>query len=192
MSTAASSAVATVRRAARPLPGSAGDFDPLLDLVANARFALIGAASHGTHEFYRERARLTQRLIQDHGFNAVAVEGDWPDSAEVRSNTFTMEWPPGSGRMRSFPEVDRGGFFPVAAARVKLKEAQVAFVERLLERLGGGSGRAEGGGGDGHARPRRPGTSFESRADPPIPTALRCAGAPRRTPIPTAVSCRGS
>ncbi|PYE52712.1 erythromycin esterase family protein [Deinococcus yavapaiensis] len=57
--------------------------DELLERIGNARFVLIGEASHGTHEFYRERARLTRRLIQEHGFSAVAVEADWPDAYRV-------------------------------------------------------------------------------------------------------------
>ncbi len=44
---------------------------------------LLGEASHGTHEFYRERARITKRLIAEHGFTAVAIEGDWPDAYRV-------------------------------------------------------------------------------------------------------------
>ena len=44
---------------------------------------LLGEASHGTHEFYRERARITRRLIEERGFNAVAIEGDWPDALRV-------------------------------------------------------------------------------------------------------------
>src|SRR5438105_3977658 len=48
-----------------------------------ARFVLLGEASHGTHEFYRERAEITKRLIEEKGFNAVAVEADWPDAYRV-------------------------------------------------------------------------------------------------------------
>jgi erythromycin esterase-like protein len=48
-----------VRSAAHPLAGAPQDYDPLLDLICKARFVLIGEASHGPHEFYRERARLT-------------------------------------------------------------------------------------------------------------------------------------
>ena len=44
---------------------------------------LLGEASHGTHEFYRERAQITKRLIREKGFNAVAVEADWPDAYRV-------------------------------------------------------------------------------------------------------------
>src|SRR5919198_3281517 len=72
-----------VRRAAHPLTGAAADYDPLLDLVGGARFVLLGEASHGTHEFYRARAEITKRLIQDKGFSAVAAEADWPDAYRV-------------------------------------------------------------------------------------------------------------
>ncbi|MDP9363717.1 MAG: erythromycin esterase family protein [Chloroflexota bacterium] len=58
--------------------GEAGDLDPLLDRVGDARFVLLGEASHGTHEYYLWRARITQRLIREKGFRFVAVEGDWP------------------------------------------------------------------------------------------------------------------
>lgn len=58
----------------------AGDVEPILDVIGDARIVLIGEASHGTHEFYRTRAELTRRLITDHGFNLVAVEADWPDA----------------------------------------------------------------------------------------------------------------
>jgi erythromycin esterase-like protein len=54
--------------------------DELLARASRAQFALIGEASHGTAEFYRERAELTKRLIAEHGFAAVAVEADWPDA----------------------------------------------------------------------------------------------------------------
>ncbi len=72
-----------VRQVARPLQSGAADYDELLDLVGDARFVLIGEASHGTHEFYRERALITRRLIQEKGFHAVAVEADWPDAYRV-------------------------------------------------------------------------------------------------------------
>jgi erythromycin esterase-like protein len=68
---------------AHPLTGAPADYDPLLTLVGNARFVLLGEASHGTHEFYRARAQITQRLIQEKGFTAVAVEADWPDAYRV-------------------------------------------------------------------------------------------------------------
>jgi erythromycin esterase-like protein len=72
-----------VRNAAHPLTGSAGDYDPLMELIGDARFVLLGEASHGTHEFYRERAQITKRLIEEKDFTAVAVEADWPDAYRV-------------------------------------------------------------------------------------------------------------
>jgi erythromycin esterase-like protein len=74
---------ATLRDAARPLTASAGDYDPLLEMIGDARVVLLGEASHGTHEFYRERAQITRRLIDEKGFVAVAVEADWPDAYRV-------------------------------------------------------------------------------------------------------------
>jgi len=75
-----------VRAACQPLLGAPNDYDALLELVGDARFVLLGEASHGTHEFYRERAQITKRLIMERGFGAVAVEADWPDA--YRINTF--------------------------------------------------------------------------------------------------------
>lgn len=68
---------------AHTLNGAANDYDALLDLIGDARFILLGEATHGTHEFYRERARITQRLIAEKNFTAVAVEADWPDAYRV-------------------------------------------------------------------------------------------------------------
>jgi erythromycin esterase-like protein len=68
---------------AHPLTGARADYDPLLALVGTARFVLLGEASHGTQEFYRARAQITKRLIQEKGFAAVAVEADWPDAYRV-------------------------------------------------------------------------------------------------------------
>ncbi len=72
-----------IAHAAQPLTGAASDYDPLLAQIGDARFVLLGEASHGTHEFYRERALITKRLIREKGFQAVAVEGDWPDAYRV-------------------------------------------------------------------------------------------------------------
>src|SRR4051812_29699583 len=71
-----------VARLARPLH-TADDLGVLLDRVADARVVMLGEASHGTHEYYVWRAELTRRLIEEHGFSFVAVEGDWPDCARV-------------------------------------------------------------------------------------------------------------
>jgi predicted NUDIX family NTP pyrophosphohydrolase len=65
---------------------------------------------------------------------AWAVEGDL-DADSVRSNTFTMEWPPRSGQTAEFPEIDRAEWFGADEAREKLVAAQSEFVNRLLERI---------------------------------------------------------
>lgn len=72
-----------IASAAHLLNGSSTDYDPLMDLVGDAHFVLLGEATHGTHEFYRERAEITKRLILEKNFNAVAVEADWPDAYRV-------------------------------------------------------------------------------------------------------------
>jgi erythromycin esterase-like protein len=76
-------AALAIRAAAHTLRGSPADFDPLVDLVGDARVVLLGEASHGTHDFYRVRAEITKRLIREKGFEAVAIEGDWPDAFRV-------------------------------------------------------------------------------------------------------------
>jgi erythromycin esterase-like protein len=72
-----------LRAAAHRLGDSPADLDSLIDLAADASFVLLGEASHGTHEFYAVRAAITKRLIAEKGFQAVAVEADWPDAYRV-------------------------------------------------------------------------------------------------------------
>jgi erythromycin esterase-like protein/predicted phosphoribosyltransferase len=72
-----------VAQAATPLRGGHDDYDALLQRIGNAEIVLIGEATHGTHEFYDERIRITRRLIDERGFNAVAVEADWPDALRI-------------------------------------------------------------------------------------------------------------
>jgi erythromycin esterase-like protein len=76
-------ASADLRATAHPLDGSENDHHPLLDQIGNARLVLLGEGSHGTHDFYQERAEITKRLIVEKGFGAVAVEADWPDAYRV-------------------------------------------------------------------------------------------------------------
>lgn len=83
MATITDATLDAIRSQAVAVTGAAGDYDALLDLVGNARFVLLGEATHGTHEFYAERARITRRLIEEKGFTAVAVEADWPDAYRV-------------------------------------------------------------------------------------------------------------
>ena len=72
-----------IKDVAEPLDGTGRDYNGLLDRVGDAGIVLLGAQTHGTHEFYRERALITQRLIAEKGFNAVAIEADWPDAYRV-------------------------------------------------------------------------------------------------------------
>jgi predicted NUDIX family NTP pyrophosphohydrolase len=65
---------------------------------------------------------------------AWAVEGDL-DAETVRSNRFSMEWPPGSGRQEHFPEVDRAEWFPIDIARTKLLKGQLPFLDRIEDLL---------------------------------------------------------
>src|SRR3954466_12751767 len=73
----------TIRASAYPVEGAARDFDPLLEMIGDARYVLLGEASHGTHEFYKARAEITKRLIREKGFSLVAWEADWPDALRV-------------------------------------------------------------------------------------------------------------
>ncbi|HBK08343.1 MAG TPA: erythromycin esterase [Acetobacteraceae bacterium] len=78
------SAIAVLRAAAEPLPSiDDAAFAAAFDRFGDARVVLLGEASHGTSEFYRARAAITRRLIEHHGFSAVAVEADWPDAAAI-------------------------------------------------------------------------------------------------------------
>ena len=67
--------------------------------------------------------------------HAWAVEGDLPDPFEPRSNTFQIEWPPHSGKLKEFPEIDRAKFFPERTARQKINPAQVPFLDHLRAAL---------------------------------------------------------
>src|SRR5438270_11434742 len=75
--------VEIVRGLAQPLTGSPEDYDALLELIGDARIVLLGEASHGTHEFYSERAAITKRFIAEKGFTVITIEADWPDSSRV-------------------------------------------------------------------------------------------------------------
>ncbi len=111
-----------------------GEVEPGEDLVAVAR-----------REFEEETGHPAPAgslislgtIVQKGGklVHAWAVEGDL-DPAAARSNTFTVEWPPGSGRSAEFPEIDRVEWFAPADARRHIKETQAAFIDRLEAQLG--------------------------------------------------------
>jgi erythromycin esterase-like protein len=66
-----------------PLEGARADYDPLMDLVGDSKYVLLGEASHGTHDFYKARGEITKRLITEKQFTVIALEADWPDALRV-------------------------------------------------------------------------------------------------------------
>jgi erythromycin esterase-like protein len=94
--------VPRLRSTAHPLTGDHTDYDDLVDLAGRSSFMLLGEASHGTHEFYAQRAEITKRLIAEKGYRAVAVEADWPDAYRV------TRYVQGLGRDRSADEALSG------------------------------------------------------------------------------------
>jgi erythromycin esterase-like protein len=75
--------VQAIANTATPLTERAGALDPLLESIGDASIVCLGEGSHGTHEFYAIRSELTRRLINEKGFAAIGIEGDWPDAARV-------------------------------------------------------------------------------------------------------------
>lgn len=73
---------------AAPIRGEKADWDAILSDIGDARFVLLGEASHGTHEFYKARAEITKRLIEEKNFSAIAVEADFPDAYRVNRYVF--------------------------------------------------------------------------------------------------------
>ncbi|QJD60353.1 erythromycin esterase family protein [Pseudomonas sp. gcc21] len=84
----------TIERHAIPLTGGDADYDAIIQAAHGKPYVLIGEASHGTEEFYRVRAEITRRLIEELDFSAVAVEADWPDAYAI--NRFV--WNTGSDK----------------------------------------------------------------------------------------------
>lgn len=79
--------IAAIEKFAQPVGEALYEYDPIIKAANGKQFVLLGEATHGTAEFYRARAQITQRLIQEQGFDAVVVEADWPDAYTV--NRFT-------------------------------------------------------------------------------------------------------
>ena len=105
------------------------------DLLRRARIEFaeeIGIAAAG--EDWIELGSIKQKGGKTvHGW---AFAGDLENDFKLLSNTFEMEWPPRSGKMKEFPDVDRARFFSLEEARKKIKEAQSPFLDRLKESLG--------------------------------------------------------
>src|SRR5256885_2925073 len=83
MKTSMSPDLDLLRTAAHRLSDGRSALDTLIDLAGDASFVLLGEASHGKREFYSTRAAITERLIKEKGFQAVAVEADWPDAHRI-------------------------------------------------------------------------------------------------------------
>lgn len=113
-----------VRSALVALDGSAREHDALLDAIGDARFVLLGEPTHGSHEVYRDRARITERLVEERGFDAVAVEADWPDA--LRVNEYVRRR--GSDRDAEAALSGFAGRFPAWMWR---NREVVSFIERL-------------------------------------------------------------
>jgi len=116
--------------------GEVNPDEPLLDAAQREFFEETGVSPAGPY-----LSLGSVRLSGGKRVHAWAFEGDC-DPAALRSNTFQAEWPPRSGIMRTFPEVDRAGFFDVSAAVHALHPGQIALLERLLRKLGAQSGAA--------------------------------------------------
>lgn len=114
-----------------------GEIDPGEDLLRRARIEFeeeVGIPAE-------DAAWIDLGWIKQKGGKTVyawAFEGDLPENFQCCSNMFEMEWPPGSGKMRNFPEVDKACFFSLENARRKLKEAQTPFLDRLQAATEGG------------------------------------------------------
>ena len=105
------------------------------DLLARARIEFeeeLGIAAPATASWI-ELGSVKQKGGKT--VHAWAFAGDLEDDFQLASNTFEMEWPPRSGKMQRFPEVDRASFFPVEEARRKVNVAQNVFLDRLIEQL---------------------------------------------------------
>lgn len=110
--------------------GEPPEGESLMDAAIREFEEETGIKPHGP---YRELGSITQK-----GGKVVhcwAFEGNHDSSQPIRSNFFEMQWPPKSGHMQQFPEVDRAQFFSPAEARAKLKDTQWPLVERLLAAL---------------------------------------------------------
>ncbi len=111
-----------LERASSQIVGATNDYDPLMELIGDARFVLLGASTCGTHEFCAAPARITRRLIEEKGFTAVALDADWPDV--LRVNRYVQ----GSGDRNAVQALDDFYHFPTWEWR---NAAVLDFVEWL-------------------------------------------------------------
>lgn len=121
---------------AQPLTGSPNDFDSLVEAARGKSLVLIGEASHGTSEFYRARAQVTQRLISELGFAGVAVEADWPDAYAINRHVWSLE--PDQPAEQAFDVFERFPVWMWANTEVLDFVRWLAEFNRLPERAGAG------------------------------------------------------
>ena len=110
-----------------------GEAAPGEDLLTRARIEFaeeVGLEAKGPYQPLGTIQQKGGKIV-----HAWAVEGDLPPDFAQRSNTFELEWPPGSRRMQTFPEIDRAEFFAEKLARKKIKSTQAPFLDRLIAAL---------------------------------------------------------
>jgi predicted NUDIX family NTP pyrophosphohydrolase len=110
-----------------------GEAAPDEDLLTRAQIEFeeeIGIRPHGNWIELGSIKQKGGKIV-----HAWAFEGDLPSSFKLKSNTFELEWPPHSGKLKEFPEIDRAEFFGDEVARRKIKPTQVPFFDRLRATL---------------------------------------------------------
>jgi predicted NUDIX family NTP pyrophosphohydrolase len=105
--------------------GEADVAEPLLDAARRELREETGCTVSGEFTALSPLRQKGGKVV-----HAWAVRGDW-DPARLRSSTFSMEWPPRSGSMREFPEVDRAAWFPIAEAERRILPGQAGFLREL-------------------------------------------------------------
>ncbi len=133
--TASSALTRAVADAALPLNGP-GDLNPLLDAIGDARYVLLGEASHGTSEFYTWRTAITKRLIAEKQFSFIGVEGDWPDCYRV--NRFVKSFQNAGTTVRELRSTNRSATLRRAG---DVSERDVAVVTAVTGRSTGDCSR---------------------------------------------------
>jgi erythromycin esterase-like protein len=123
---------ATLRRYSEPLPDltALNDFGARFDRFGSANVVLLGEATHGTSEFYRARAAITRRLIEQHGFSIVAVEADWPDAASI--DAYVRHFAPRPNREQAFARFPQ--WMSIAAVLDFLETRDPAQAKQARER----------------------------------------------------------
>lgn len=110
-----------------------GEIEPNEEPLAAAVREFREEVGLESHPPYFELGSIKQRGGKT--VHAWGFEGDWDENTPIRSNLMKVEWPPGSGQITTWPEVDKAGFFTIAAAREKMKLAQHPLLDRLMTAL---------------------------------------------------------